>query len=53
MVIKQQINKALWTMANSFYNVIYTIIFKEYSLAILFYKYLSDTNKIKQLKEKY
>lgn len=55
MITQQELNATLWNAANSSRGVVDASIFKDYSLAMLFYKYLSDTNKVElmQLEEKF
>ncbi len=45
MITQQELNTLLWNAANSARGIVDASIFKDYSLAMLFYKYLSDMYK--------
>ena len=46
MITQQELNTTLWNAANSARGVVDASIFKDYSLAMLFYKYISDMHKV-------
>ena len=45
MITQQELNTLLWNAANSARGIVDASIFKDYSLAMLFYKYISDMHK--------
>ena len=45
MITQQELNTLLWNAANSARGIVDASIFKDYSLAMLFNKYLSDMYK--------
>lgn len=55
MITQQELNTTLWNAANSARGVVDASIFKDYSLAMLFYKYISDMHKVElaELVKKY
>lgn len=54
-VTQEELNKKLWAAADSARGVVDAGVFKDYVLALLFYKYMSDMHKAEceKLKDKY
>ena len=54
-VTQEELNKKLWAAADSARGVVDAGVFKDYVLALLFYKYMSDMHKAERekLKDKY
>ena len=54
-VTQEELNKKLWGAADSARGVVDASVFKDYVLALLFYKYMSDMHKAERerLKDKY
>lgn len=52
---QKELNKLLWDAANSSRGTVDSSIFKDYSLTLLFYKYLSDMHEVEleELKKQY
>ncbi|MCL2038640.1 type I restriction-modification system subunit M [Candidatus Saccharibacteria bacterium] len=47
---QDELNRLLWAAADSSRGLVDASVFKDYSLSMLFYKYLSDKNKIERAK---
>ena len=49
-ITQDDLNKLLWSAADSARGTVDAGVFKDYVLALLFYKYMSDMHKIERAK---
>jgi len=55
MITQEELNKTLWDAANSSRGTVSASIYMDYSLAMLFYKYISDKSsaRLKKYEERF